>query len=106
MGDLTGELQGSPQPKIEVQPDGTYVVDGALPIDDVELDGLRHGELEGAGTVGGFVIAALGRLASPGDVVTAGKWEAVVEDVRARRVHRVRFRKRPEAGEEDADASG
>jgi CBS domain containing-hemolysin-like protein len=102
VGDLTGELQGSPQPKIEQQPDGTYVVDGALPIDDVELDGLRHGELEGAGTVGGFVIAALGRLASPGDVVTAGKWEAVVEDVRARRVHRVRFRKRAEAGEEDA----
>jgi CBS domain containing-hemolysin-like protein len=101
VGDLTGELrQGSPQPKIEPQPDGTYVVDGALPIDDVQLDGLKLGELEGTGTVGGFVIATLGRLASPGDVVPAGKWEAVVEDVRARRVHRVRFRKRSEISEE------
>lgn len=102
VGDLTGELQGSAQPKIEEQPDGSYVVDGALPIDDVDLDGLKLGELEGTGTVGGFVIATLGRLASPGDVVPAGKWEAVVEDVRARRVHRVRFRKRTAPGEEEA----
>ncbi len=105
VGDLTGELQGSTQPRMEEQPDGTYVVDGALPIDDVELDGLKLGELEGTGTVGGFVIATLGRLASPGDVVPAGKWEAVVEDVRARRVHRVRFRKRVATDEDDEDGS-
>jgi hypothetical protein len=42
---------------------------------------------------GGLVVALLGRLAGPGDRIEIGAWEGVVEDVRARRVHRVRFRK-------------
>jgi CBS domain containing-hemolysin-like protein len=44
----------------------------------------------------GFILTELGRLARPGDVVAIGEWDATVEDVRARRVGRVRMRRRPQ----------
>ena len=45
-----------------------------------------------ASSVAAWIVERLGHLATPGDVVDLGEWEAVVDDVRARRVHRVRFR--------------
>ena len=95
VGDLSDELKGAAQPRYSLQEDGSVVADGSLPIDDLVLDGFRLPELEEtADTVGGYVIASLGRLAHPGDRIELGPWEAYVEDVRARRVHRVRFSKR------------
>jgi len=93
VGDLTDELKSAHQPRIVEEADGSLVVDGALPIDDLELDGGKIRGNENADTVGGYVLAKLGRLAGPGDRVALDDWEVVVEDVRQRRVHRVRFRK-------------
>jgi CBS domain containing-hemolysin-like protein len=42
-------------------------------------------------------VARLGHLATPGDLVDLGTWEAEVEDVRSRSVQRVRFRKKRES---------
>lgn len=94
LGDLTDELKGAQQPKVERAPNGEIVADGALPVDELELGGTGLPDREGADTVGGYVLARLGRLAVPGDRVALGEWEAVVEDVRRRRVHRVRFQRR------------
>ncbi|MFO0681137.1 MAG: hemolysin family protein [Sandaracinus sp.] len=92
VGDMNDELTGVGQPRVVAASDGAYVVDGALPLDDLgELDGLALPERGDAATVGGYVLGALGRLAVPGDRVDAGRWEIHVEDVRARRVHRVRI---------------
>ncbi|MNC90413.1 Transporter associated domain protein [compost metagenome] len=79
------------------------MADGSLPIDDLELPGADLPEHDAADTVAGYVVATLGRLASPGDVIEIGGYEATVEDVRARRVHRVRFRRiaPPPPAEED-----
>ncbi|GAB4214276.1 MAG: hemolysin family protein [Sandaracinaceae bacterium] len=96
VGDLTDELKGAAQPRAIVEADGSVVVDGALPVDDLELEAMKLPEPDAADTVGGYVLEKLGRLASPGDYVDFDGWRCVVEDVRQRRVHRVRFRRRTE----------
>jgi putative hemolysin len=88
VGDIQNEL-GVNEPRMSLVADGTMVVDGSLPIDELDLDGMKAPPIEGAETVGGYIVATLGRLAEPGDRITLGRWEAIVEDVRDRRVQRV-----------------
>ena len=97
IGEVKDELRTAPSFAVERAADGSIVAPGSAPIDEIELDGARVPPIEGAETVGRYVLTALGRVASPGDVIEAGRWEARVEDVRARRVHRVRFRLKPDA---------
>jgi CBS domain containing-hemolysin-like protein len=92
--EIVGEIQDELDvegPRMWTREDGTLVVDGSLSVDDLELPGLDLPDREGGDTVGGYVVAALGRLARPGDRVRLGAWDAVVDDVRRRRVHRVSF---------------
>ena len=91
VGDIQDELHLA-EPRMSIQEDGTVIADGSLPMGELALEGLDAPEIEGAETVGGYVVATLGRLAHPGDRVRLGAYEAVVEDVRERRVHRVAFR--------------
>jgi CBS domain containing-hemolysin-like protein len=105
IGDITDELKGASQPRAREESDGSVVADGALPIDDLELGGIKLPGHEEADTVGGYVLGKLGRLAGPGDRIELEGWVAVVEDVRQRRVHRVRFH-RSERQEDTAGPSG
>lgn len=92
--EIVGELQDEhdfEQPRIARLESGAIVVDGSLPFDELAIEGLELAPREGGETIGGYVVAALGRLAQPGDRVRLGGWDAVVEDVRRRRVHRVSF---------------
>ncbi len=91
VGDIQDELHLA-EPRMRITDDGVVVADGSLPMGELSVDGLDAPEIEGAETVGGYVLAALGRLAHPGDRIRLGRWEAVVEDVRERRVNRVAFR--------------
>lgn len=91
VGDIQDELHLA-EPRMRVTDDGVVVADGSLPMGELALEGLEAPEVEGAETVGGYILAALGRLAHPGDRVLLGRYEAIVEDVRERRVHRVAFR--------------
>lgn len=107
VGDLQDEITQANATRVTRDPDGSIIVDGNLPVDEIELDGQRLPELENGGdTISGYVLSSLGRLASPGDVIDLGKWEAVVEDVRARRVHRVRFRRKSTEPPEEPVATG
>lgn len=90
VGDIQDELDME-GPRIDRREDGVVVVDGSISVDQLEIPGLEIPEIEGGETVGGFVIASLGRLAHPGDRVRLGGYDAVVEDVRRRRVGRVAF---------------
>jgi CBS domain containing-hemolysin-like protein len=92
VGDMKDEITGVGQPQLEKKDDGSYVVDGALPLDDLtEIDGLALVDRGDEATVGGYLVARIGRLAIPGDKIEAGRWEIRVDDVRARRVHRARL---------------
>lgn len=106
VGDMNDEITGVGQARMVPAEDGTFNVDGALPLDDLtELDGLALPDRGDAATVGGYVVERVGRLAIPGDRVEAGRWEIRVDDVRARRVHRVRLvPRRPSTPVEAPDA--
>lgn len=93
IGEVRDEVRSSPSFEVEKTADGSVVAHGGVPLDELQLDGARFEEHEGAETVGRYILAALGRLPAPGDVLPLGGWDVLVEDVRARRVHRVRFRK-------------
>lgn len=106
VGDIQDELHLA-EPRMSLLADGSVLADGSLPMGELALDGLEAKEIEGAETVGGYIVAVLGRLAHPGDRLCFGRYEAVVEDVRERRVHRVAFRPIADEGavvERDADA--
>ncbi len=83
--------------------DDEVIVDAGLPIDDLnELFGTAI-EGEDFDTVGGLVLARLGRIAAPGDEVTSedGRLALRVLSVLGRRIKRVRVR-RVEPTEADA----
>ncbi|WP_063819078.1 hemolysin family protein [Herbidospora cretacea] len=77
--ELVGELidENDPEPLgVTVNPDGTWDVPGTLRIDEVErATGVVLPEDDGYETVGGLVLAELGRMAEPGDAVTVATAE-------------------------------
>ncbi len=101
VGDIQDELFDTAQ-RLSLRDDGTVVADGSVPLGDLVLDGLEAEAIEGAETVGAYVIAALGRLAHPGDRVPVGAYDIVVQDVRERRVKRVTVEPMPDREPERA----
>ncbi len=94
VGELQDELDAE-LPKVDRKDDGTIVVDGLIPICDLEPYGVEVEPIEGHELLAGHITSKLGRLARPGDIVHIGAYDATVEDVRARRVTRVRLVPRP-----------
>jgi putative hemolysin len=75
------------------RPDGSWLLDGLLPIDEMKdkLD-IRHVPQESLGnyhTVGGFVLASLGRIPRKSERFTWAAWEFEVVDVDRNRVDQV-----------------
>ncbi len=95
VGELQDELDAE-SPPINKRNDGTVVVEGDVPISELEAVGIGVEPIEGHETIAGHVVSRLGRLARPGDIVTLGSFDATVEDVRSRRITRVRLVPRPE----------
>lgn len=72
--------------------DGTWLVDGSIRISDlIETLSWRGmpGEEEGFTTLGGFVLAHLNRIPSPGDRFTVGNWQFEVVDMDGNRIDKV-----------------
>jgi putative hemolysin len=91
---ITGELpelgQDSPAQSVQRE-DGSWLLDGWMPIDEVEaLTGLKN--LRGEGdfhTLAGFVIDRLGRIPATGDYFHQGAVRFEVMDMDSRRVDKV-----------------
>ena len=96
VGELQDELDAE-QPRVVKRDDGSVIVDGMLASADLASIGIEVEPIEGHDTVAGHIVSELGRLARPGDVVRIGPYDATVEDVRRRRVTRVRLTPRPES---------
>jgi CBS domain containing-hemolysin-like protein len=93
VGDVAGEVsQASHHQRVDA--DGSIVAEGRTTMEDIELDGESVEGAKDGTSVAAWIVERLGHLAAPGDVVDLGTWEAEVEDVRARRVNRVRFRRK------------
>jgi CBS domain containing-hemolysin-like protein len=104
VGDLSDEFDTPGPAAIIARPDGSWQLDGALPLDEVDEQlGTRlatatddTGEPLDVDTVAGLIIARLGRLAASGDSVTEPGDSPLllrVEEVAGRRIVRVALRK-------------
>jgi CBS domain containing-hemolysin-like protein len=97
--EIVGELQDEldvEAPPIQQREDGTIIVEGDLPISELEALGIAIEPIEGHEIIAGHIVSKLGRLARPGDIVALGGYDATVEDVRSRRITRIRLVPRPE----------
>lgn len=106
--EIVGELQDEldvEAPPINKRTDGTVVVEGDVPISELEAVGIAVEPIEGHETIAGHIVSRLGRLARPGDIVRLGTCDATVEDVRSRRITRVRLVPLPEETEGAAPSS-
>lgn len=78
---------------IVVRGDGSWLVDGATPIDDVSndlgMDDLPEGESGAYHTLGGFVMARLGRIPRTADSFEWGGMRFEVIDMDGRRIDKV-----------------
>ncbi|MGE0724364.1 MAG: hemolysin family protein [Alphaproteobacteria bacterium] len=89
-----GEEEGD---RLVRRADGSWLVDGLLPIDELaHATGLPDLEGEGYHTVGGFVLHRLGRLPKVGDRVEHADAVLEVVDMDGRRIDKVLVQRRPE----------
>jgi CBS domain containing-hemolysin-like protein len=104
VGEIRDEYDVETEPFVD-EGQGRFVVSGKA---DIEALAERLGvEIEGEGfeTVGGFVMARLGRVPATGEVHTIDDLVVEILDAERRRVHRVRVSKRAR-GSEPAMAPG
>jgi CBS domain containing-hemolysin-like protein len=92
--ELVGEIQDEfdeEAPKYLRQPDGTFLVDGRLLIDEAEK--ILNTELSDQhnDTVGGHLLSRIGRRPRTGDVVVAGDYEARIIEVKGFRISKIVF---------------
>jgi CBS domain containing-hemolysin-like protein len=76
-------------------PDGSYLVAGRMPID--ELNETLEWDLprKDYDTVGGLILSLLGRIPRPGETVFLGRYELAVVDADERRILKVKVKARP-----------
>ena len=91
VGDVSDEHDRR-RPPMHRAPGGAWIAQGDLRPDEVrELSGIAIPESPAYETVGGFVMARLGRVAAAGDVVEADGISITVERMEGRRIDRVRI---------------
>lgn len=98
VGDLPVEAHSEPGP-ITVRDDGSWLVDGTLPIEDLERDiplpAIPESEQGAYQTTAGLVMTRLARVPRPGDHFTWGHLRFEVVDMDGRRVDKVLISPRP-----------
>jgi CBS domain containing-hemolysin-like protein len=91
--ELIGEIQDEfdqESPRVQTLPDGRLLLDASMPTAEFERVAEVHEDFdEEVETVGGLVVARLGRLARVGDAISFGGKRIEVARVRGRRILRV-----------------
>lgn len=94
IGDEHDELR--PEDVLE-QPDGSLLVSGRVPLDEVnELFGLELAS-EQVETIGGYLCEIAGRIPAQGESFPMGAWVFDVEEADAKHIETLRARRAPEA---------
>jgi magnesium and cobalt exporter, CNNM family len=94
VGEIKDEYDLEAEP-ISIEPDGAVLVAGRVNVDRLEQAmeaSLADGDV---GTVGGLVASAFGRIPRPGEKMDYRGFEVEIVDAERKRVHRVRFRRKP-----------
>lgn len=104
VGEIRDEFDTAIQePTIERREDGTYVVDGSVPVHEVNERLDTQFALEDVETIGGFVFSQLGRVRKVGDEVEAGNCLFRVVAVDNSRIERLEIER---TGSEEGQAGG
>jgi CBS domain containing-hemolysin-like protein len=93
--EIVGEIRddGDASPPITRLPDGTFLVDGAARVEDVErVLGVELPESRDYATVAGFIFATLTSVPSPGTSVAAAGRRWTVVDMEGPRIRRIAVR--------------
>jgi CBS domain containing-hemolysin-like protein len=95
IGDIVDEYD-TESAKVEELPDGSYRINGSVPID--ELNDLLGSDIphDDWDTVGGFVLGKLGRVPVMTESVDHMRWTFTVEEVDGRRIALVKVTEDPE----------
>jgi len=90
---IVGEFhseQGAAEPDIVRRSDGSYLVAGSMPVDELaELLGISLPEDRSYHTVAGLALAAFGRLPEVGESVRVHGWQFEVVDMDGRRIDKI-----------------
>jgi magnesium and cobalt transporter len=89
VGEIQDEYDVDEVVPLTRHPDGHLIVQGGVPLADLEQELGHEFEREDVDTVGGLVLAQLGRVPRAGDAFTLDGWHFVTELVIRRRVRRV-----------------
>ena len=95
VGDIVDEYDVE-DAEIERLDDGTFRVQGSVPIDELNDLLESHVPHDAWDTVGGFLLGLLGRVPEPGEVVNHNQWTFTVEEVEGRRIGAIRVREDPD----------
>ena len=96
VGEIRDEYDVEAEPIVD-EGGGSFVFSGTVGVDDMaERLGVEV-ERQGFETVGGYLLARLGRVPRVGETLAIEQVSVEVLDGEARRVHRVRMRRRPES---------
>ncbi|MBN2287772.1 MAG: HlyC/CorC family transporter [Candidatus Glassbacteria bacterium] len=110
IGEIQDEHDAAEEPLFMQQKQDTYQVDGLMNVEDLsELLGISLGG-EGYETLGGFILASLGRLPHPGEWIDVGEYRFIVLKLVKRRISKLRIirlpreeRKEEPQGDTDTD---
>jgi CBS domain containing-hemolysin-like protein len=90
VGEILDEYDQGEEALYEAKGDGEYVFLGRIDLDDFNEIMESHLDKEDADTLGGFIYSQLGRVPMVGEILQVENLELVVEQVSARRIHKVR----------------
>lgn len=101
---LVGEASDIDVPKARRRADGSWLVDGALPLDELKdtlrLPRLPNEESRSFETAGGFVMALLGRIPAEGDAISWNRYRFEILDMDGLRVDKILVMQLPESESE------
>ncbi len=107
VGEIDDEFDEAPLPPVVIRDDGSYLVDGVHPIDEVkqllDVEELPDEETYRFDTLAGFVISLLGSIPTAGDKVTWDGWVFEVVDMDNLRVDKVLVMRAPHEDPADLD---
>ena len=92
--ELVGEIQQEfvpSQSEVEVQPDGSYVVDGKVTLARLVREYNVGAEVDGIETVGGYVLSTHTGLPQLGYSASLDGWRVEIAELAGRRIRRVRI---------------
>ncbi len=106
VGEILDEYDQGEEAPYESVDEGEYVFLGRIDLDDFNEIMQSNLDNEDADTLGGFIYSQLGRVPTVGEVLLVENLELVVEQVSARRIHKVRARWLPTELSDQVEENG